>query len=244
MSEILTCFALPSPDKTLCPNFRHEISDEIPLGTNERKESLENSQYIRSPVVSPENQLKKNRKKSALSRKKINLFKQLKSLHLATGYTGVLKLKEESDKGIIYGGTDAEMIEKFEKGLPLQQTDEMEEKSSKNVKKFDMSKIMDRIASSGREVSGLVPESPLPSLSKLPNCLSDLPDSQQNKLINLNLNMDGNTVLVSPPVIKKIKNQQFMGQLKGREGERERERKSLKVFYLFFYCIIMNIKNT
>ncbi|CAC5386311.1 unnamed protein product [Mytilus coruscus] len=50
-----------------------------------------------------------------------------------TGYTGVLKLKEESDKGIIYGGTDAEMIEKFEKGLPLQQTDEMEEKSSKNV---------------------------------------------------------------------------------------------------------------
>lgn len=94
-----------------------------------------NDQYIRSSVVSPENQLNREKieKKAALSRKKINIFKQLKSLQLAIGYTGVLILKEEIDKGIIYGGTDGEMIQKFKKkkGLPLLHTEEMEEKVGK-----------------------------------------------------------------------------------------------------------------
>lgn len=70
------------------------------------------------------------------------------------------------------------------------------------LNKIDMSNIMNRIACSGREVSGLVLETPLPSPSELPTCLSDLADSQQNELININLIMDDSTSLVSPPVIK------------------------------------------
>lgn len=108
-------------------------------------------------------------------------------------------MKEQSDKGIIYGGTDGEMIQQFENGLPLLHTEECR----KDVKKIDMSKIMDRIACSERVVSGLVPETPLPSPSKLPTCLSDLAVSQQNALINLNINMDDSTSLVSSLVIKK-----------------------------------------
>lgn len=53
-------------------------------------------------------------------------------MQLAIGYTGVLILKEEIDKGIIYGGTDGEMIQKLKKkGLPLLHTEEMEEKVGK-----------------------------------------------------------------------------------------------------------------
>lgn len=79
----------------------------------------------------------------------------------------------------------------------------LRENVGKMLKKIDMSKIMDRIACSERVVSGLIPETPLPSPSKLPTCLSDLAVSQQNALINLNINMDDSTSLVSSLVIKK-----------------------------------------
>lgn len=88
------------------------------------------------------------------------------------------------------------------------------------LNKIDMSKIMNRIACSGREVSGLVLETPLPSTSKLLTCLSYLADSQQNELININLNMDDSTSLVSPPVIKKKKPTVHVTVERQRVGER------------------------
>lgn len=96
-------------------------------------------------------------------------------------------------------------------------------KVGKMSNKIDISNIMNRIACSGREVSDLVLETPLPSPSKLPTCLSDLADSQQNELININLNMDDSTSLVSPPVIKKKKPTVHVTVERQRGKERKRK---------------------
>jgi len=152
------------------------------------------------------------------------MFKQLKSLEMPTGYKGFLLLNSDDDNSIVYGGTDQELVAKFEDGSALLQMNEIKRKSKRDCKKVDMCKIMDRIITNTKQFAGLVKESPLPSPSKLPNCLTDLAATQQKELANLSINFEDSTFLHVPPVIKKKKSTVHVTIEKSRGGKKGRGR--------------------
>lgn len=100
----------------------------------------------------------------------------------------------------------------------------LKEKAKGTAKKWT-----DRIITNNKQFAGLVKESPLPSPSKLPNCLTDLAATQQKELANLNITFEDSTFLHVPPVIKKktstvhVTIEKSRGGKKGEEGVKKIE---------------------
>ena len=142
-------------------------------------------------------------------RKKTQIAKQLKSLELATGWTGMFILKSPDDKSVIHGATDSPMEMNFQHGKPIIDIAFLNQDKKCN-KKINMSKIVSKLSKQKRQAQSFVPESPLPSPEKLPDCLRDLAGRQRNTLSDVSLsvlNFSDCSHEIASPVIKRKQGQ-------------------------------------
>lgn len=113
----------------------------------------------------------RNRIKAQLSRRRESIYKELVHLQMHTEWEALVVMRSKDHKKVVYGGTDEELIQAFVSSKPLLQN--VENKGARELKKNDMSKVLLKVSKNTKRLDS-VPESPDPSPSKVPECVSDM----------------------------------------------------------------------
>lgn len=99
------------------------------------------------------------------------MYKELLHLQITTGWEGLVVLRSKERNKIVYGATDKELEKKFLQSEAL--VENVDARSKISFKKVDMSQVMLQLSKTSKRFQP-VPESPVVSPSKMPDCVQEM----------------------------------------------------------------------